>query len=91
MSDQKVADALSEIQEEEFKLAKKEDRQPRCVYCGEPLDFVKEVQDVCITWTWDRETKSYSKTEDDGSSYKPYCGKCEAHDWDFSNNEFIEY
>ncbi len=82
---------LPHTQEEEFKLAKAEKRQPRCFYCGELLDVVSETQDVYLTWTWDKETQQYIKSEDGGSSCKPYCGNCEAKDWDFTNNDFITY
>ena len=86
-----VNKGLDRSQAEEFKLAKVEERQPICVHCGELLDVVSETQDVYITWTWNPETKQYDKNDDGGGSVKPYCGNCEAHDWEFSNNEFIKY
>lgn len=83
--------AMPDTQQEEFDLAKEEARQPRCIYCGELLNTVRETQTVDILWTWNPDTKSYDKNDTGGDSDTPYCGNCEAKDWDFSNNGTIEY
>ncbi|MDD5510820.1 MAG: hypothetical protein PHI12_08420 [Dehalococcoidales bacterium] len=78
-------------QAQEFTLAQKEGRQPKCVYCGKPLNEVKENQRTFITWRWSPTLKGYIKDDNCGDSEKPYCGWCEVHDWEFVNNDFIFY
>jgi hypothetical protein len=75
----------------EFRRAYKEGRQPMCVYCNEPLSTIEETQGVVLRWTWDKERRTYVKSELDGWSDKPYCGNCEVKDWEFTNNGYVEY
>ena len=82
---------LPETMEEEFELAKKEGRQPRCVHCGKPLDRVEETQLDFITWIWDKKTMSYIKQPPAGDTETPYCANCGAHDYEFTQNDFIDY
>ena len=82
---------LGETQQEEFDNAFKEKRQPYCIYCEKPLDNVRETQDIDLYWDWDNKNKKYVKGEVDGCSNKPYCGNCEAKDWEFTNNGYVEY
>ena len=82
---------LPDSMEEEFELAKAERRQPRCIYCGKPLDRVVEVQSTVIIWTWNAKEKRYYKDDSAGSSDCPQCDRCEQKDWDFTSNDFIDY
>lgn len=82
--------ALPATMAEEFQLAKEEGRQPRCIYCGKPLE-VTQTQDIYLYWRWDDKQKRYVKSEGGGSAEKPYCLNCETRDWDFTNNELIRY
>jgi len=75
---------------EEFEKAQKEGRQPKCIYCGEPLEVV-ETQGIELKWVWNEKTKKFEKIEGDGWSDKPACANCEVKDWDFTNNGFCEY
>ena len=70
---------------EEFKRAKKEGRQPKCVYCKKPL-VVIETQYIDLLWEWDKKQKKYIKSELNGDSDGPRCKNCETKDWDFTNN-----
>ena len=84
-----MADEKNEVIEE-FKKAKEEGRQPRCIYCGEPL-VVIESQYLDLQWNWDEKRKCYVKSETAEGSEKPQCKSCQAKDWDFTNNEYVEY
>ena len=76
---------------EEFKKAKKENRQPKCIYCKKPL-VITETQYINLIWSWDEDEKIYVKSEEeDGSSDGPRCKECETKDWDFTNNGYLEY
>ena len=78
-------------QPEEYQLAIKENRQPNCVYCDEPLDQIIQTQFVTIVWTWNPETKSYDKDDSDGDSAKAECRNCEARSWDFVDDNLVHY
>ena len=82
----------TKTQQDEFEEALKEERQPDCVHCGNPLDRVSETQGIHLVWEWDNKRKQYSKSETDaGWSDKPMCDNCQTKDWDFTNNEWIAY
>ena len=66
----------------ELEVAVREQRQPICVYCEQPLDCIGQVQPTTFYWVWDEETKQYYKDEELGDSDKPYCTNCDAADWD---------
>ena len=78
-------------QPEEYQLAIKENRQPNCVYCDEPLDEIIQTQFVTIVWTWNPETKSYDKDDSGGDSTKVECRNCEARSWDFVDDILVHY
>ena len=48
-------------QEDEFEDARKENRQPKCVYCGNLLDRVSEVQGIQLVWEWDKSNRGMSR------------------------------
>ena len=77
-------------QGDEFILAKKERRQPLCIYCRKPLDSITETQDVGLVWTWNSDRLDYDKTEDVGITF-PECGRCGTKDWDFTQNDLFGY
>ena len=81
---------LDHSQEEEYEMAKAENRQPRCVHCGEPLDRILQTQYDDLTWTWNAESMSYDK-HDGGDAEKPYCGNCEAKDRGFLDEEVYTF
>jgi len=85
-----VFKSLDHGQEEEYKLAHAEGRQPRCVHCSEPLETILQTQYCDLTWTWDKESKSYKKS-DGGDAEKPYCGNCETRDRDFLDEEVYTF
>jgi len=82
---------LPETMAEEFKLATAEGRQPRCIHCGQPLNRVEETQLDFLAWVWNEETKQYDKQPSSGDSDKPYCANCGTKDYDFLDNDFIDY
>ncbi len=89
------AQDLPDTMREEYKLARKEGRQPRCIYCGEPLQ-VYQNQHVYYTWEWNERKKCFERSAEDGDSDKPFCACCEISDWDFidedySDKPFISY
>lgn len=76
---------------EMFELAEKEGRQPDCIYCGNPLEIGQSFY-TDIRWKWNPELRHYDKFEDrDADCDKPYCLSCHTHDWDFTNNKWVEY
>ena len=86
-----VPPVLGETQQEEFDKAFKEKRQPYCIYCKNPLDSIRETQEVDLFWGWDAKKKIYVKGEGNGCSNKPYCANCEVKDWEFTNNGYADY
>lgn len=90
MSAQKLS-PLPEDQLEEYRLVKREKRQPRCTCCGEPLDTIIQTQYIRIQWTWDAKAMEYVKDDSGGDSEKAACGKCEARDWDFVDFDLVSY
>ena len=82
--------SLSQSMKEEYLLAKQENRQPRCIYCGKPLE-IAQTQSQYIYWHWDDNTKSYCKDDSDGDAETPFCVKCEARDWDFIDSNFVSF
>ena len=90
MSTQKIS-PLPEEQLEEYKLAKKEKRQPRCTCCGEPLDTIVQTQYTSIYWTWDAKTMKYVKDDSGGDAEKAECRNCEARDWDFVDFDLVNF
>jgi hypothetical protein len=81
---------VPETQAEEYQLAQKEGRQPRCIYCGEPLSKIRQTQYCYLTWTWSEEHKRYLKSED-GDAEPAECANCEAGDWDFVDEKLVSY
>jgi hypothetical protein len=74
-----------------FELAEKEGRQPNCIYCGQPLEIGQSFY-TDVSWKWNAETRKYEKFQEDCSDCdKPYCLKCGHHDWDFTNNRWVQY
>jgi len=83
---------LKRTQEEEMKLARKENRQPRCVSCGELLDCVAQTQNIVIVWNWNKEKKCYEKDDTThGDADKPVCDVCDYPCWDFIDHDFIDF
>lgn len=78
-------------QKEECEDAFKENRQPRCVHCGNPLDRVGLIQETHLLWEWDRKQKKYVQTVSDEGLNDPMCGHCFSEDWDFTDNKWITY
>ena len=76
---------------EEYELAKKEGRQPICIYCGKPLDEIRQMQYEFIVWRWDKDKKCYIKDDDSGDTDRPFCASCEAEDWDFVDENLVSY
>lgn len=74
---------------EEYELARKEGRQPNCIYCSKPLTII-QTQYVDLTWKWSEEEKRYKKFES-GEAEKPYCADCGVHDWDFVDEDLVSY
>lgn len=65
---------------EEFDLALKNKRVPKCINCGKNLTLVARGD---MMWVWNNKMKKYIKEkggyrEDD----KPYCWKCGGYDWE---------
>ena len=75
---------------EEYQKAKAEGRQPLCPYCNAPLE-VGQDQTVFFNWRWDNESKTYGKEESDWEPDKPFCMNCEMKDWDFIDNDVINF
>jgi hypothetical protein len=74
-----------------FELAERDDRQPDCVYCGQALEIGQSFY-IDVWWNWNPETKKYEKSQEDCSDCdEPYCLKCGHHDWDFTNNRWVQY
>ncbi len=89
-------DIDDESQAKEMRLAAREKRQPKCVYCGHPLDRVLQTEYDHLTWSWNPE-KGWFFRDAVGDADKPYhdcrlCPNgCGARDWDFTDNELISY
>lgn len=81
---------LDHDQEEEYRLAKAENRQPRCVQCGHPLNVIIQTQYEDLKWTWDEEAKSYSK-HDSGDADKPSCYWCGGEDWNLLDEKYYTF
>ena len=74
-----------------FELAEKENRQPNCIYCNQPLE-IGQCYYTDIRWKWNQGLCRYKKSEDrDSDCDKPYCLACHTHDWDFTNNRWVQY
>ena len=67
---------------EELELAVKENRQPMCVACNQPLDAVSQYEPSYHYWTWDAESKGFVKDHDYGDCDRPYHPACGIGDWD---------
>jgi hypothetical protein len=76
--------------EEEYFLAKIENRQPLCVYCGKPLEVV-QTQLEYIHWAWDPKTSRMEKREAGGDADPAECLNCSASDWDFVDYDMVNY
>lgn len=75
----------------EFELAQRDARQPNCIYCGRPLE-IGQTYYTDLRWKWNAASRGYQKLEDrDSDCNKPYCLSCEVHDWDFTNNRWVQY
>ncbi len=81
---------LSEDMFTEYRLAKKEKRQPRCVHCGQPLDEIRQTQYVDVRWRWDAEAGGYRKDDSDGDADPPFCFYCGVRDWDLVDFETVD-
>ena len=90
MKNQKIS-PLPQEQLEEYRLSKKEKRQPRCVHCGEPLDSITQTQADYIWWVWDSKAMKYVKDDSGGSSDTPYCGQCHESDDDFVDDDLVNF
>lgn len=89
--DKLAQEAMKRTVAEEYALAKKEKRQPRCVYCGEPLELIQP-QQLDIKWTWIEQEGCFRKHKGEGDADHPMCLACGAEDWDFvDEQEFIFY
>jgi len=75
----------------EYQMAEEQERQPRCIHCGHPLDTVFQTHIVDIVWTWNPEKKCYDKDDSGGDANAPTCGHCEARDWNFVDEKFISF
>ena len=78
--------------QEEYRLAKHEKRQPCCPYCKQPLNISQAVYHDSRYWVWDEKTKSYIQSNgfpDD--TEEPECQKCRRKDWDFVDNDLVDY
>ena len=74
-----------------YELAEREGRQPNCIYCGNPLE-IGQTYYTDIRWRWNSVLRSYEKLENrDADCDKPYCLDCEAKDWNFTNNKWVQY
>lgn len=83
-------------QEQEMKLSYQQRRQPNCVYCKHPLDIIRQPDIGTIVWTWDGALNKYNKSEE-GCAENPYhyCEECkdgcEASDWDYVDEAYVNY
>jgi len=76
---------------EMFELAEKEERQPNCVYCSNPLEIGQSFY-TDVRWKWNSSLRKYEKYQENNSDCdKPYCLKCGHYDWDFTNNNWVQY
>ena len=88
--DKSYFDVDPEIREM-FESAEKKGEQPICIYCGGPLEIGQTFY-TDVLWKWDPDTKRYEKLQKDSADCdKPYCIRCGAKDWDFTNNKWAEY
>ena len=67
---------------EEFKLAKQQNRQPRCVSCKEPLDVIRQTQYDHIAWKWNSSTMRFEKQKGSGDADRPHCSYCDCSAWE---------
>lgn len=72
--------AIHRTQEDEFKLALAEKRQPNCVECGKPLN-VSQYQPTYTTWTWHHSRGHFVIDTEYGDSDGPYCTECGCGSW----------
>jgi ferredoxin len=75
---------------EEYRLAIDEQRQPNCVYCGEPLE-VCQTEYTFLVWVWSDMGKNYIKDDDEGDGDTPFCRACEKADCDFVDGDLVDY
>ena len=75
---------------EEYALAKHEQRQPYCVYCGKQLEVV-QTQHSYLCWRWDETSKSYVQRDEEGDADKPTCVQCGEDDWDFIDEDLVNF
>ena len=75
-------------QRDEFILAKKERRQPLCVYCQEPLDNIIEKWDLILVWNWSPEELKYVKATMVYNNGESKCDCCETKDREFTSKDF---
>lgn len=61
--------------EQELAQASKENRQPRCPRCGQPLE-IEENFYRCIAFKWDEQTRRYYKVTIDEGTERPTCRAC---------------
>ena len=74
----------------EYRKAKAEGRQPTCPYCNKPLE-IGQCYSVYVQWKWNDKEKAYEKGDLDWDPDKPFCEACEAYDWDFIDDELINF
>ena len=75
--------------EREYKRAASEGRQPRCPFCGDPLE-VAQTQLQYLVWRWDQDKKRYCQLAPNGDAGKPYCLACETADWEFVDGDLVD-
>lgn len=81
---------LKRTVEEEYRLAKYENRQPCCVYCGKDLEIRQDLYDH-IFWKWNEEKNAYTSKNENGDADDPYCIQCETKDKNFVDEELVNY
>ena len=69
---------------QEFIQAQKEERQPRCPYCQEPL-VIEELWYKVHVWEWDAPARRYGKELVDEGTERPRCSACQEEFYFFIN------
>lgn len=80
-----------DMQADEMERALKESRQPKCMYCNNPLDKICQTQYDRITWEWRPELKKYVKLEPEGDSDAPYHLDCQSRDYGYVDGKLVSY
>jgi hypothetical protein len=74
----------------EYQKAKAEGRQPTCPYCNKSLE-IGQFYTIYVQWSWNSKEKAYNKQNPDWQEEKPFCTACETKDWDFIDDELINF